>query len=101
MTEQEEQENYGDCSLSRKTPVSYTHLDVYKRQPLMLPEVDSYMPTDNGESPLAAMTDWVNTTCPCCGEMCIRDRHEHAETFVIEHIRLIHPLKTLQSNPVN
>lgn len=34
--------------------------------PLMLPDVDSYMPTDNGESPLAAMTDWVNTTCPCC-----------------------------------
>lgn len=35
--------------------------------PLKLPEVESYMPTDNGESPLAAMTDWVNTTCPCCG----------------------------------
>ncbi len=35
--------------------------------PLELPEVDSYMPTDNGESPLAAMTDWVNTACPCCG----------------------------------
>ena len=35
--------------------------------PLELPEVDSYMPTDNGESPLAAMTDWVKTTCPCCG----------------------------------
>lgn len=35
--------------------------------PLMLPDVESYMPTDNGESPLAAMTDWVNTTCPCCG----------------------------------
>ena len=35
--------------------------------PLLLPEVDSYEPTDNGESPLAAMTDWVNTTCPCCG----------------------------------
>ncbi len=35
--------------------------------PLQLPEVESYMPTDNGESPLAAMTDWVNTTCPCCG----------------------------------
>ena len=35
--------------------------------PLILPEVESYMPTDNGESPLAAMTDWVNTTCPCCG----------------------------------
>ena len=35
--------------------------------PLLLPEVESYMPTDNGESPLAAMTDWVNITCPCCG----------------------------------
>lgn len=35
--------------------------------PLLLPEVESYMPTDNGESPIAAMTDWVNTTCPCCG----------------------------------
>ncbi|HBA48613.1 MAG TPA: leucine--tRNA ligase [Lachnospiraceae bacterium] len=35
--------------------------------PLMLPEVESYEPTDNGESPLAAMTEWVNTTCPCCG----------------------------------
>ena len=35
--------------------------------PLLLPEVASYEPTDNGESPLAAMTDWVNTTCPCCG----------------------------------
>ncbi len=35
--------------------------------PLELPEVESYMPTDNGESPLAAMTDWVQTTCPCCG----------------------------------
>ena len=35
--------------------------------PLKLPEVESYMPTDTGESPLAAITDWVNTTCPCCG----------------------------------
>ena len=34
--------------------------------PLQLPEVESYMPTDNGESPLAAMTEWVNTSCPCC-----------------------------------
>ena len=35
--------------------------------PLMLPNVDSYEPTDNGESPLAKITDWVNTTCPHCG----------------------------------
>ncbi len=35
--------------------------------PLLLPNVDSYEPTDNGESPLAKMTDWVNTTCPKCG----------------------------------
>jgi leucyl-tRNA synthetase len=35
--------------------------------PLMLPEVESYMPTDNGESPIAAMTEWVNVKCPKCG----------------------------------
>ncbi len=35
--------------------------------PLVLPEVEAYEPTDDGESPLARMTDWVNTTCPCCG----------------------------------
>ena len=35
--------------------------------PLELPNGTSYEPTDNGESPLAHMTDWVNTTCPCCG----------------------------------
>ena len=35
--------------------------------PLMLPEVESYEPTDTGESPLANMTEWVNTTCPECG----------------------------------
>lgn len=35
--------------------------------PLVLPNVDSYEPTENGESPLAKMTDWVNTTCPHCG----------------------------------
>ena len=35
--------------------------------PLLLPNVESYEPTDDGESPLAKMTDWVNTTCPCCG----------------------------------
>ena len=35
--------------------------------PLVLPQVDSYEPTDDGESPLSKMTDWVNTTCPQCG----------------------------------
>ena len=35
--------------------------------PLVLPQVESYEPTDDGESPLSKMTDWVNTTCPCCG----------------------------------
>ncbi len=35
--------------------------------PLVLPEIESYEPTDNGESPLAKLTDWVKTTCPCCG----------------------------------
>ncbi|MBR5577857.1 MAG: leucine--tRNA ligase [Lachnospiraceae bacterium] len=41
--------------------------------PLELPEVESYMPTDNGESPLAAMTEWMNTTCPCCGGPAVRE----------------------------
>ncbi len=35
--------------------------------PITLPMVDNYEPTDSGESPLSVMTDWVNTTCPCCG----------------------------------
>ena len=35
--------------------------------PVVLPPVESYEPTDDGESPLSKMTDWVNTTCPCCG----------------------------------
>ncbi|MCI8842565.1 MAG: leucine--tRNA ligase [Oscillospiraceae bacterium] len=35
--------------------------------PLLLPDVENYEPTDTGESPLSKMTDWVNTTCPCCG----------------------------------
>ncbi len=35
--------------------------------PLKLPDVKNYQPTDNGESPLAAITDWVNVQCPNCG----------------------------------
>ena len=41
--------------------------------PLELPEVESYMPTDNGESPLAHITDWVKTVCPCCGGPAFRE----------------------------
>lgn len=50
-----------NCEKCGAVPIDESEL------PLLLPEVESYMPTDNGESPLAAMTDWVNTTCPCCG----------------------------------
>lgn len=50
-----------NCEKCGYVPLSESEL------PLLLPEVDSYMPTDDGESPIAAMTDWVNTTCPCCG----------------------------------
>ena len=41
--------------------------------PLTLPEVDSYQPTGTGESPLAAIDSWVNTTCPCCGSPAKRE----------------------------
>ena len=41
--------------------------------PLTLPDVESYEPTDNGESPLAHMVDWVNTTCPKCGRPAKRE----------------------------
>ncbi len=41
--------------------------------PLLLPEVENYETTDNGESPLAHMTDWVNTTCPHCGDKARRE----------------------------
>ena len=41
--------------------------------PLKLPMVDSYEPTDTGESPLANMTDWITTTCPCCGGKALRE----------------------------
>ena len=50
-----------ECEKCGYVPIDESEL------PLMLPDVDSYMPTDNGESPLAAMTDWVKTKCPCCG----------------------------------
>ena len=41
--------------------------------PLVLPQVDSYEPTDDGESPISKMTDWVNTTCPKCGKPAKRE----------------------------
>lgn len=50
-----------DCPSCGWVPVPEEEL------PLVLPEVESYEPTDDGESPLAKMTDWVNTTCPKCG----------------------------------
>ena len=50
-----------ECEKCGYVPVDESEL------PLELPEVESYMPTDSGESPLAAMTEWVNVKCPCCG----------------------------------
>ena len=44
-----------------------------KQLPVVLPQVESYEPTDDGESPLSKMTDWVNTTCPCCGGPAMRE----------------------------
>ncbi|MGN0465131.1 MAG: leucine--tRNA ligase [Lachnospiraceae bacterium] len=41
--------------------------------PLLLPEVESYQPTGTGESPLADIHEWVNTTCPCCGKPAKRE----------------------------
>ena len=58
--------------------------------PLLLPEVESYMPTDNGESPLAAMTDWVNTTCPCCGGPAKRETDTMPQWAGSSWLSLIH-----------
>ncbi|MFI3253467.1 MAG: leucine--tRNA ligase [Eubacteriales bacterium] len=56
-----------DCPHCGFVPIPESEL------PLTLPEVDSYEPTDTGESPLAAMTEWVNTTCPKCGKEAKRE----------------------------
>ena len=50
-----------DCPKCGWVPLDESEL------PLLLPNVESYEPTDDGESPLAKMTDWVKTTCPKCG----------------------------------
>ncbi len=42
--------------------------------PIELPEVESYKPTDTGESPLAHIDEWVNTTCPQCGAPAKREK---------------------------
>lgn len=55
------------CDCCGYVPISESEL------PLQLPEVESYEPTDNGESPLAHITDWVNTTCPKCGKPAKRE----------------------------
>ncbi len=41
--------------------------------PLVLPELDTFEPGENGESPLAKAYDWINTTCPCCGGKAVRE----------------------------
>ena len=41
--------------------------------PLVLPEIDTFEPGENGESPLAKAYDWINTTCPCCGGKAVRE----------------------------
>ena len=56
-----------NCSKCGYVPLPESEL------PLLLPNVDSYEPTDTGESPLAKITDWVNTTCPVCGGSALRE----------------------------
>ncbi len=56
-----------NCSKCGYVPIPESEL------PLLLPNVDSYEPTDTGESPLAKITDWVNTTCPVCGGAALRE----------------------------
>ena len=55
------------CPLCGAVPVPEEEL------PLLLPEVESYQPTGTGESPLADIAEWVNTTCPCCGKPAKRE----------------------------
>lgn len=55
------------CETHQWVPVPVEQL------PVVLPEVEKYEPTDTGESPLAAITDWVNTTCPICGDPAKRE----------------------------
>ncbi len=61
-------------------PIPLVHCDKcgwvpvpYEQLPVLLPAVESYLPTDEGESPLAKIEEFVNTTCPCCGEPAKRE----------------------------
>ncbi len=93
ITEYLEKENIGHAKVNYKLrdwvfsrqrywgePIPIVHCDKCgyvpldeSELPLTLPEVESYEPTDNGESPLANMTEWINTTCPKCGGHAVRE----------------------------
>ena len=65
----------------------------YEQLPVTLPDVESYMPTDTGESPLSTMSDWVNTTCPKCGRPAKRENRYHAAVGGLQlvYLRYVDP----------
>ena len=71
-----------------------------KDLPLRLPMVESYEPTDNGESPLAKMTDWINTTCPCCGGKAKRETDTMPQWAGSSIKMLLHQKRLLTTGPL-